>query len=73
LIALETEILQAMLGHANPLFMIGLLAMYERDPETIKDALNNASNTYYLALEKQHCAYDPTFAGFKQRMESNLK
>jgi hypothetical protein len=51
--ALETEILQAMLGHANPLFMVGLLVMNEKEPDTIYEALLLASKTYYLTLEQQ--------------------
>lgn len=51
---LSTEILQAMLLGANPLFLVGLIALHERQPLAVQQALKDASNAYYNELEKKH-------------------
>jgi hypothetical protein len=44
---LSTEILDAMICGANPLFLVGLIAMHQREPELVDAALKKASNLFY--------------------------
>lgn len=51
---LSTEILNAMLRGANPLFLVGLIAEHERHPLAVQAALREASNAFYTELEKKY-------------------
>jgi hypothetical protein len=41
-----------MLGVANPMFLIGLIALHEREPKAVNQALLIASERFYLAMEQ---------------------
>ena len=68
---LSTEILQAMLKGANPLFLTGLLALHERQPLAIQAALKEASNTYYNELERQ-AESEQILKGMRKRSNDNI-
>jgi hypothetical protein len=50
---LSTEIVQAMIQGANPLFLVGLITLHERQPLTVEKALREASNVFYMTQEKK--------------------
>ena len=68
---LSTEILQAMMHGANPLFLIGLIALHEREPLAVEAALKDASNTYYNELEKKY-EHEKIFGRVRRKSHDNL-